>query len=403
MLYLQSLIDSAYKQVEETPQDININSNDRMESKRNKLVNESDKMHSSIVESESDTDTQSLIIIDTIRTLTKSTMKRRDLKVAAMRILLTYQGVKLDKIDLLEYIINIVKGKIIEEYVIVYDNYEKDYMYHTHVYIKLNKTFQSSNRNIFNFSDLRPNIERVLQHKADIMNVLVYLFERDTDPYTNLVNYKVNLIKQEASKLILSSNDSLKSSSKDNILIKRIDNIEFFNSCNFTPWQRFLLNIIQNEVDERVFYWCLEPKGFTEKAILTKYICSNYKNVLLINKIDNVTNIYLETIKTCPIEIVILDLSWKASNSLLTSKTSDIFDFIEILKMGCISDNTFQSGALILKPCHVIVFSSCLTGIKEIEAYRWKIIKILDDNEAYLGIINKQGEIEYDKTHIVDM
>lgn len=379
---------------------VEINSTD------NKSSSDCNKMQNSVVESESDTDLQSLTIIDSIKELTKSTTKRGDFKIAAMRILLTYQGAKLNKVDLLEHINNITKGKIIEEYVIVHDNCEKDFMYHTHIYIKFNKTFQSVNRNFFNFTQLQPNVERVLHKQIFIIKVLKYLFERDMEPYTNLEASKIQLIKEKIAKSSSTSSDVFtisESISKDDASIKEsyYDNRIPIASWNFKPWQRFLLNVLSGKVDKNLFYWCLEPSDFTEKTELTKYIVSNYEHTLVINKINNVIDMYLETIKLFPVEIVIFDLSWKLSNLLTTSENSDIFEFIEMLKTSYIPKVSFQNGGLILKPCHVIIFSYCLEGIKEINPNRWKIIKILEDGEAYLGHVTRQSEVEYDDIHIL--
>lgn len=408
---------------------VNLNKSERTEesissdvkSVSNKSLSDSSKMQDSLLESESDTDTdlrhsteqqysQSDCIIDTIKILTKTTSKSTDFKINGMRILLTYQGVKINKTDLLDYVSDIIESKVrkIDEYVIAHELCEKGYTYHTHMYIKFNRGFQSNNSKLFDYNGTHPNVERILHHTINIKTVLVYLFRKDNEAYNNLDSERIQEIEQSIVQISNRSNRN----KKDTETIKRFDessktqiilenNVNVVENWNFKPWQKFLLSVIEGKVDKKVFYWCLEPSGFTEKTELTKYIVSNYKHVLVINKINNVIEMYLETIKLCPVEIVIFDLSWKLSYLLTNSENSDIFEFIEMLKTSYIPKVSFQNGGLILKPCHVIIFSYCLEGIKEIDPNRWKIIKILEDGEAYMGHVTSQSKVEYNETHIL--
>lgn len=53
-----------------------------------------------------------------------------------------------------------------------------------------------------------------------------------------------------------------------------------------------------------------------------------------------------------------------------------------------------------LAPCHIIVFSDCITRIDKLRYNRWKIFKILENNEACMGSVNRNGEIVYDEQYI---
>ena len=381
------------------------------------------KMENIPIVSEADVDLQPLKytdnddIIYTIKTLTNSKTKKGEFKIASMAILLTYRGHRLNKEALFEHISSIMtdKEKKIEEYIIVHERY-KSSLYLTHVYFKLNESFRSSNSKIFDFTDVKPNIERVLHRNESFLeNVYCYLFDKDIHPYTNLSDIKIHQIKsnKEISNITSLTKKDIsllddKETKVSNIDPKVVRNLEDtaiirMEPWEFKPWQKFLLNVIENEVDENAFYWCWEPIGQMGKTKLTNYISTNYNNVLGIKTLDtyeNLINMYLNVIKTRTINIVIFDLSKKVSNRLLNAESHGIFDFIETLKDGYINDGKINSNIIKLTPCHVIVFSNCITGIKEINSGKWKIIKILEDGEACMGSVNTSNEINYEDTYI---
>lgn len=136
---------------------------------------------------------------------------------------------------------------------------------------------------------------------------------------------------------------------------------------------------------------------------MTKYIATNYNNVLVINtskQFQDLSNSYFEAIRIRLINIIIFDLPTSVNNTLLNYENTDIFDFIETLKNGYITNSNYQNGGLSLTPCHVIVFANCVTGIKELKFDRWKIIKILKDGEACMGNVNRENEIMYNEKYI---
>ena len=353
-------------------------------------------------------------IIDVIKKLTKS--KKGDSTMVVMRMLLTYKGVSLNKLTLFNHISDILgKKAIIEDFLIVHEKYEEEY--HTHIYFKLNQALRIGKRIIFDFNNIRPNIEKLLQHKSDLEKLFYYLLDKDDDSYTNFSTDRIHEIMNNTntSDEILTSSDLKQQRVKENkIITKKVEltpqishnlkenNIKLMEEWEFKPWQRFLLNVVEGDVDKNIFYWYWEPLGLMGKTQLTNYIDSNYENVLVINTLDtysNMLNSYLDVIKTCTIKTVIIDLSRQMSNILLRSTNSGIFEFIEKLKEGFVN-NIFNKTRIKLIPCHVIVFSNCITNVEEISPSKWRIIKILEDGEACMGSVNRKSEIEYESVHI---
>ena len=414
-------MNNEYAKLENKIVDCNFKSEDKMKETIKLVSSDVTKMENLIIETKVDKNTQLSTyidnnedIIDTIKTLTSSKTKKGEFKISSMAILLTYQEQKLDKVALFEFISNFMKNKekIIKEYIIVYEN-SGESRCHTHVYFKLNDSFRTSNCKAFDFNYIRPNIERVLYRNASFLNKLFcYLLDKDNDPYTNFDSTMIQRIKMDIINSPITKSSVFKDENKVKIpevipksihKLEEEDVVKPTESWKFKPWQRFLLNVVEGGVDKRAFYWCWDSIGNTGKTELAKYIVTNNTGVLLINtskQFQDLINVYLEIIKKRNINTIILDLPRSVSNTLLNYENTDIFDFIEILKNGYISNGECQNGGLILTPCHVIVFANCITGIKEISSNKWKIIKILEDGEAYTGHVNIKNEIKYDDTYI---
>lgn len=301
-------------------------------------------------------------IISTSKTLVNSQTNESDFSLPSKRFLIIYPGSLINKVHLLNHIRSIVEDKTItiDNYAIIY-NYDKDNeLMYTNAYIKLNKSFDISDRNIFTIEGISPlNIYRICHLRWNIEQLLSYFFTSDTEPYTNLE--------------------------------KNNDKIE---PWNFNSWQRYLLDIIENEVHSRAFYWCWDSIGCTGKSSLRNYIASNYDNVLIIDtlgSLEELQKIYLD-VGNNDIKIVIIDLGKEESNNLLTLENTGLSRFIENLKNESFIKPVFKR----LFPCHVIVFAQCIVGIDKLSHDRWQIFKIIEDGKSYKGFVNEDYEIEYD-------
>lgn len=127
-------------------------------------------------------------LIEIIKELVNSKSSDDVFRLSTMRILITYQGVMLNKEELFAYFTQRITstGRIIDDYVIVHDKYEGTL--NTHVYIKLNRALHSNKSNVFDVegAPTSPNIERIRHKLWNIRPVLSYLFKCDPMPHTNL-------------------------------------------------------------------------------------------------------------------------------------------------------------------------------------------------------------------------
>ena len=354
--------------------------------------------------------TQEMIIA--LKKLVESTTQRGEYKFTTMRLLLTYCEIKLDKIALLEHIIQSTKRRIrtVDEYLIVHET-NNNLMY-THFYVKFNKTIVVSGRNTFNFRNVRPNIERVRQYPIEIDDTLLYLFERDTNPYTNLCKPDYRLFtpirKRTKAKKVVYGSEYLKALQCE-VIETPIDTQILTLSSNsddpyFEPnsWQTYILDVISGEIDRRAIYWCWDPIGNTGKTRLAKYIQKTNENVLILDGSGTYSELidsYIVSRKTNEVKILIFDLSRGISKNLLESGDSDIFDFIDQIK----NQSTTHNMPLQPNPCHIIIFSNSIFGIENLSSDRWNIIRILEDDDAYIDNVNSKGKIECSRQTICSL
>ena len=322
--------------------------------------------------------------------LVDSKTPRGGFKFTSMRLLITYCKVKIDKESLLTKITQLMKRKTrtIEEYIIIHET--QDNIEYTHIYIKLNVSLSSNNANIFNYENMRPNIERVRQYPIEIENVKLYLFNKDPDPYTNI------------NKPAYQPDGTIRRRKTIEDTTIDVNNINESNvDTNFEPkpWQQYILNVIKGEPDRRAIYWCYDLIGNTGKTRLANYISNRNEDVVIINSFgtcDELISAYINARKTNRIQILIFDLSRELIDNISSGKITFLFDFI-----GKIKDRIVTSQMTVQpNPCHIIIFANCIPFIKKLSPDRWNIIRILKDGNAYIDHVNEEGEIEQGSSYI---
>lgn len=263
-------------------------------------------------------------IIKIIKILVNSKIKKDEYKITSAKLLFTYEGVRLNKVELYDFIFKFMKnkGRLIEDCIISHEYCKEENIYHTHIYFKLDESFRILNRKWFIFNDVVPNIEKVLHSTINIEKVLRYLLEKDIEPYTNLSDERIEHIKDnnKVSKTLVSNLKCIPNITRtQTIIVDKVPKLDVevvsqIEPWTFTSWQKYLLNVIENKVDISAFYWFWEPINRTGKTKLTNYISTNYNNVFVFDTSDTYKNLldnYRNIILTYKINIVIFDLSKK--------------------------------------------------------------------------------------------
>lgn len=132
-------------------------------------------------------------------------------------------------------------------------------------------------------------------------------------------------------------------------------------------WQRNVINLLNEEPDERSIYWHTDTRGGSGKSQLCRYLAIHKPDEVLIvqgGKLADLMNIIFNT-NTDYMKMVIFDLPRATGNKISHSA-------IECLLNGMITNTKYETGTKIFNPPHVVVFSNEHPDLNMMSADRWK-------------------------------
>lgn len=137
-------------------------------------------------------------------------------------------------------------------------------------------------------------------------------------------------------------------------------------------WQSNLVNILDQEPDDRTIYWYWDPIGNKGKSALAKWLCVKKDALIVAGKAaDMKYAVAQKTQKSGYPNIIIMDLP--RSMEQYTSYAG-----IEEIKNGCFCSTKYESG-MVLGPCpHVVVFSNWEPDTSQMSEDRWVVKEIGD-------------------------
>lgn len=156
------------------------------------------------------------------------------------------------------------------------------------------------------------------------------------------------------------------------------------------PWQNKVIDIINEDPDDRTVYWIYDAKGCMGKTVFSKYLYVKH-NAIIATGGGN---------KDIACMIAIL----KKEGRDLNDKTTFIFNFprctegisykaIESVKDGLITSVKYESSTLVFNCPHVICFSNELPKINKLSRDRWKLFEI-QENEDLKSLDLKDLEVD---------
>lgn len=163
--------------------------------------------------------------------------------------------------------------------------------------------------------------------------------------------------------------------SKDNIFhyFKGVEQVRKINLI--TPdrdYQKFILDILKEEPDDRTIYWFYETNGNVGKTCFTKYLCCKHFALCLSGKSADVKHgvvSWLDKKGSTP-SLVVYDIPRSFDNEFLN------YDSLESIKSMMFYSGKFEGQMVVGPPCHLIIFSNELPNVKKLSIDRWKIFKI---------------------------
>lgn len=141
-------------------------------------------------------------------------------------------------------------------------------------------------------------------------------------------------------------------------------------------FQQEILELIEQEPDDRKIYWYWEPKGCKGKTTLAKHICMNYKAIYVSGKADDIKCAIVDYVKlnNAGPDIVIWGLPRSKENYVNYASFEEVKD-------GIFFSGKYESGMCMFNPPHCIVFANFEPITKELSEDRW-VIKYIDKNDV---------------------
>jgi len=130
-------------------------------------------------------------------------------------------------------------------------------------------------------------------------------------------------------------------------------------------WEKKILELIQQEPDDRSIYWYWNEKGCNGKTTFTKYLCQKYDAVPLNGKKNDI--LYLASIFYS--KIYVFDLPRCSENTVPYAAMEDI-------KNGLFVVGKYESKPVIRDCPHIIVFANFEPDESKLSSDRWRIFNI---------------------------
>lgn len=134
-------------------------------------------------------------------------------------------------------------------------------------------------------------------------------------------------------------------------------------------FQKKILEIIKNPVDDRKIYWFWEPEGNSGKSTLAKHIVMNYNAVLLGSGTKDCLCCLKLYMEEKDVDVVIFDIPRCRFNDIS-------YEVIESVKNGMLFSGKYESGFITFNPPHVVIFANYPPDIQFLSEDRWVVEKI---------------------------
>lgn len=156
---------------------------------------------------------------------------------------------------------------------------------------------------------------------------------------------------------------------KDIIIPKKVkDPLE---GRELKPFQREVMEIIEEEPDDRIIYWYWETTGNVGKSTICKHLCMTRNCLILNGKQNDMFNAILQwkDSKGDFPEIIIVDIP---------RSTIDYVSWgaIEKIKDGLFYSGKYEGGMVIMNPPHLICMANSEPDMTKLSLDRWRIREI---------------------------
>ena len=154
-----------------------------------------------------------------------------------------------------------------------------------------------------------------------------------------------------------------------NIMI--IEPIKCLSRDALYPWQKKVVSIIEQPVNDRTIYWLWESVGNVGKSALVRYLVIQHGAILISGRSGDIKyqiKTFLDKHGTGP-KIVIYDIPRTCENYVN-------YTALEEVKNGLFASNKYESSMVVINPPHFLCFANFEPNLDAVSYDRWKVFEI---------------------------
>ena len=305
------------------------------------------------------------------------------------KIHLTYKS-HIDPQEWIDYVTKSLE-KEIKCYSIVHETGKRTVNYdHTHILVEFVDKINTMNPRFFDWPSqppIHPHIKKVSTKKH--WNNTVNYHKKEGTPYTNISSNNIETVLKDCNtKADLLVHPLVSLSNIGGALMAFSLKPEKYGEepvVDWLPWQKQLLDEVEQEPDDRKIIWYYDQKGGSGKTFMAKHM-ARYKGAFVSTKANayhTATQFqgYLDKYGNDAIVICIFNFS-------RAHKSHKVYEAIEALKDGMITAEKYRGETLLFPSPHLIVLANYLPMATEISLDRWDI-RVLHNRTIIANVIGQ--------------
>ncbi len=145
-----------------------------------------------------------------------------------------------------------------------------------------------------------------------------------------------------------------------------------YNNVVWKPWQQEIIDIIDQEPDDRTIHWYYDRDGNSGKSFLAKYLGLKYDAIIVDGKKNDIFHGVAQWCDSKDEEsprLVLADIS-RPEMAYIS------YAALEKLKSGIIQSGKYEGGTYYLEPLHVVIFANQEPQYDKMSPDRWNVVDI---------------------------
>ena len=150
--------------------------------------------------------------------------------------------------------------------------------------------------------------------------------------------------------------------------IKIIKPLKCLTKEQLYEWQKNIVELIEDEPDDRAIHWYWEETGNVGKSAMVRYLCIRHDAIVVSGKSADIKyqiKQYVDKWGTGP-DIVIYDIPRTAEHYVN-------YGALEEVKNGLFASNKYESEMIIINPPHFLCFANFEPSYSKVSQDRWEV------------------------------